>query len=268
MSNVATTNSSLPAHLQAGKKAKLGNLDATDQIMPRVKLLQAISPEVETHNAAKPGNFWHTTADVSMGETLRFVPLIIRRSYVLWAPRGDERGILARANDGIHWDKQDTFEVKPKGSAKKVKWTTSDTVTNSKLDKFGSSIPEDPDSPPAATLQYNILAYFLDHPDLSPAIMLNTRSGVKKAKALISKLEMRPVDHYGQQFVMSVVKESSAQGDFFNINYSADGYVENEGDFNYLKSLYERFSEINFRASDETDEAESGGKEPDVKGRF
>ena len=253
MSNVTTT-SSLPAHLQAGKKSTLGNLDQSDLIMPRVKLLQAISPECETHNAAKPGVFWHTTADASMGETLRFVPLVIRKSYVLWAPRGDDRGILARADDGVHWDKQETFEVKPKGSSKKVRWTTSDTVANSGLDKFGSSVPEDSDSPPAASLQYNLLAYFPDFPDLSPAIVLNTRSAVKKARALISKIEMRPVDHFGQRFVMNVVKESAREGDFFNFNYNADGYVDEHDEYELYKSLYERFSDAKFRAADETEE--------------
>lgn len=247
----------LPAHLQQGKTARLGNIDQSDLIIPRVKLMQAISPEVEEFEAAKSGEFWHTLAGESMGSELRFIPIVIRKSYTLWAPRGDDRGVLARAPDGVHWDKIDEFEVKPKGSPRKVTWKTAATVAESGLAKFGSSIPDDENSPPAAALTYNLLLYFPDHPELSPAVVINTRSSVRPCKALISKIEMRPVDHFAQVFIMKVTKENGQEGPYNNYKYVADGYADEET-YQITKGLYEKFGQADWRASEEDDDTDGG----------
>jgi hypothetical protein len=155
---VANTNSQVPDHLRDFKKASIGNVDSSDRIIPRIKLIQAISPELQEFPEAKAGQFWHTTAQQNLGPSLKAIPIIIRKSYVLWAPRSDDRGILARAMDGIHWDPADAeFTVKPKGSSQSITYRTRKTVAESKLDQFGSSIPGDANSPPAASLTYNMM---------------------------------------------------------------------------------------------------------------
>ena len=127
---VTTKKNELPAYLQEyAKKSKLGNIDATDQIIPRIKLIQAISPELVEYNDAKAGTFWHTVACETLGDKLTAIPIVIRKSYILWSPRNDERGILARAMDGIHWDVPNAeFTVKPKGSPSSVTYNTGGNV--------------------------------------------------------------------------------------------------------------------------------------------
>src|SRR6185295_10824771 len=143
----------IPAHLQKGKQSQLGNIDQSDLIIPRIKLLQSVSPEVTAFDAAKPGIFWHGIAQEPLGNELPFIPIVLRKSYVLWAPRNDERGILARARDGIHWDvKEGEFKVRPKNYHEDVIYKMAPTVAQSGLDKFGTSIPTNPQSAPAASL--------------------------------------------------------------------------------------------------------------------
>jgi hypothetical protein len=195
--NVAKTDAGIPAHLAQYQKSKIGNVDSTDRIIPRVKLMQAISPELVDFPEAKAGQFWHTIAQQNMGPTIRAVPIIIRKSFVLWAPRNDDRGILARAMDGIHWDPADAeFTVKPKGSPNPVTYRTKGTVAESGLDKFGTSIPGDANSPPAASLTYNMMWHLVDFPELSPSIIINTRSSVKPMQQLLSRIDSKPVPHF------------------------------------------------------------------------
>lgn len=260
---IATTNNALPAHLQGVQKsAKLGNIDSTDLILPRVKLLQAISPELDAFNNAKKGGFWHTIANEMIEAPLRAIPIVVRKSFVLWAPRGDDRGVLARSNDGRTWDKPagTEFTVKPKGSPHSVTYKLGATVHERvddlpALSEFGSSIPGDPNSPPAAALTYQFLWFFPDHPSLSPAIMINTRSSVKPAKDLLSKIDMRPVDHYAGAYRIGVVQENGDEGPFFNYAYSMDGYASEE-EFAHAKMLFERFGEADWRANDEGTEGD------------
>jgi hypothetical protein len=259
-----TNESSLPAHLQGGKTTKLGNIDSTDLIIPRVKLLQAISPELDTFDAAKKGEFWHTIASQSLGNEIRGVPILLRKSYVLWAPRNDDRGILARANDGLNWDLPGAeFKVKPKNSPHEVTYKLGKTVHERTdggpaLSEFGSSVPGDPRSAPAAALTYQFLWFFPDFPELSPAIILNTRSSVKPAQNLISKVDMRPVDHFAQQYRIGIVQESGDEGPYYNYAYHSDGYAD-EQTYNTTKALFEKFNVADWRANDENEEPASGG---------
>ena len=41
---------------------------------------------------------------------------------------------------------------------------------------------------------------------------------------LLSKIEMRPVDHFLQQYTMRVIKEDNDGEPFFNYGYTSDGY--------------------------------------------
>ena len=263
-------DNALPAHLQGGKTTQIGNIDRSDLIIPRVKLLQAISPEVaDGIEGARAGIFWHTIAGQPIETPMRAIPIILRKSYVLWSPRGDDRGILARANDGLHWDQPEgmTFEVKPKNSPHSVKYTLGATVHDSSddgpaLSEFGSSIPGDPQSPPAAALTYQFLWYFPDLQDLSPAIIINTRSSVKPAQQLLSKIDLRPVDHFGQVYKIGVVKEQGNEGPFFNYTYTSDGYASEE-EYDTAQAMYHKFKEEDWVASEEegdTDVSDVGGR--------
>jgi hypothetical protein len=259
---VIDTNANLPAHLQnQGKKVSLGNIDRDDLIIPRVKLLQAISNEVTEFDNAKAGNFWHTIAGEMLGNSLRVTPIVIRKGYTLWAPRGDDRGILARANDGINWDIQEDFEVKLKGIKQPVVWSTkAGTVAASGLARFGSSIPDDPQSKPAASLTYNILFYLLDHPEISPVVVINTRSAVKPAKNLISKIEMSRFNHYDRVFKMGITQEQGAEGPYFNYTYVADGYTTGD-EHEITEALHAKYGDVEFKTNDDEDSVgEDAGK--------
>lgn len=260
------SGASMPDFLKTGKTEQVGNINSTDKIIPRIKLLQAISPEVTDFDDAKAGEFFHTIAGHTIGKSIRAVPLLIRKTYALWTPRNDDRGLLARSSDGIHWDdwqeadgSPKQFKVKPKGSPHEVTYTLARTVAESGLDQFGTSIPGDNNSAPAAALTYQMLWYFLDHPDLSPAIIINTRSSVKKAKLLISKIEGRPVNHYGQVFNIGIKQEKGDEGPFYNYDYSADGYLQDADLYKELEGLYQTLKTESWRPNDEGDEEAATG---------
>jgi hypothetical protein len=129
------------------------------------------------------------------------------------------------------------------------------------LSEFGSSIPGDANSPPAAALTYQMLWFFPDHPDLSPAIIINTRSSVKPAKALISRIDLMPVDSYGQVYKIGISQEQGDEGPYFNYKYAADGYAE-QVEYERCKALYESFSTTSWRANDESEDVDKTAEGP------
>jgi len=257
----ANTSAQVPAFMQANRtnKAKIGNTDSSDLIIPRVKLLQKISPEVDDHpGVAVEGQFWHTIAEQSLGSELRFVPLLINKSTVLWAPRGDDRGILARSSDNVNWDQgseNQEFEIQLKGQPKRKIYTRS-SVAESGLAEFGSTVPGDKRSAPLASLTYTFLMVLLDFPELSPVAVINTRSAIRPAKLLQSKIDLRPAQHYGQVFKMFKTDEVGDEGSYNGYGYLADGYVSDEDQYHEFEAMYRHYSEgVAWRVNDDADEA-------------
>lgn len=244
----------IPAHLQQYQKGRIGNVDSTDRIIPRIKLLQAISPELQDYGTAKAGMFWHTVMQESLGPSFIGIPILIRKSYVLWAPRNDDRGILSRAMDGVHWDQPNCeFSVKPKGASSSITYNTRETVQDSGLDQFGSSIPGDPNSPPAASLTYNMMWYLPEFPDLSPSVVINTRSSVKPMQQLLSRIDAKSVAHYVQMYEVGVTQQKGSEGPYFNYTYSGAGFAEPDL-AKVCADLFDRFSKGGWVANDESEE--------------
>ena len=269
MANEVTTplNAGVPDYLRDfTKREKIGNLDESDRIVPRVQLLQAISPEVTEYENAKAGQFWHNIAAENLGPKLNAVPIIMRKSIVLWAPRGDERGILARSMDCQHWDNPNMeFTVKPKNSPKPVVWATKGSVAESGLDKFGSSVPEDKNSTPAASLTYSTLWFLVDFPQYSPAVFINTRSSLKPTQQFYNRIELRPVAHYAQMWEIGIFQDKGAEGPFFNYTYKANGYPTREV-AEACQAMFNRYREMNWVPSDERETDIDGGGSGDPIG--
>lgn len=248
---VATANTQLPEWMAGKQGAGTDNLTTSDMEVPRLKLMQALSPELSEHNDLKQGEFWHTLAEQSLGKSLLIVPVYTDKRFVLWRPRKSGGGILARADDGIHWNPPNAeFDVVLPETKKNVKWRTANTVEESGLDKWGSYDPADPNSQPAATLVYTFIVAMPDYPDLGFAQLNMQRGSVKVARSLIGKIKINKAPSYGRVFRMSSTEEEGQEGSFFNLRFTADGYVQNQDHFNAYESLYKAFSKTGLNIKD------------------
>lgn len=242
------------------------SVDAKDVEIPRLQLLQSLSKEV-TDGDESPGHFFHSVLEESIGKGLKIIPIFTDIRYILWRPRHEGGGILARADDGKHWNPPNAeFEVKPyKDSNKKVTWKTKPTVQESGLAEWGSYDPENEGSQPAATKMYNIVAYLPDHPELSPCVITLQRGAVRQARKFMGKLKLAGAPSYGQVFMMSSYKENTGEGDFFSFSFEKQGFVQDQELFNHLKEMYDNFSSqgINIKDVEELQGEESSDTDED-----
>jgi len=251
---------SVPAHLQnTGRGTQLQGMDSSDFIVPRIKLLQGISPEVEAFDEAKSGEFWLNVLDISLGKTIRFIPINNRKRYLLLPPIGDDRGVLARADDGRTWNTKGSWDVKIKNVRQAVTWTIDDLdVRKSGLAEFGTANPDDPDSNPAATLFYEYLVWLLDVDGLPTPVLLSlARSQAKKARDLNGKIEFGGVPMQGMVFEASVVIETGAEGPYNNYQFAKAGWATPE-QFNTACGFEERFRDVNYEGKGDVAAEETG----------
>lgn len=244
--------SSTPDFMKGYEGQGTENIGQGDVETPRIKLLQALSPELELFEEAKAGEFWHTIAQVSLGKKLRIVPVYIDMRAILWNPRESGGGILARSDDLVHWNPpHGEFAVKVNKGTKAVTWKLHPLVSTSRLLEWGSSDPDDSGSQPAATKMYNIVVASPDHPDLGPAVITLQRSSVRVAKKFLGQLKLVRAPSFGCRFEMSSVdeKNSNSQG-FKNFQFNALGMVDNEAEFMHYKSYYDSFKAIGLQIKD------------------
>lgn len=259
-------NTNLPAYLKGHTGGSgLQGLDASDFVIPRVKLLQGLSPEVTAFDAAKIGEFWLSVVDTPLGGTLEIVVVKNRKRVMLLRPLGDTGGstVLARAEDAIHWTPDDgEWQVRLKNVKNLVTWKTAPTVRESGLLEFGSSNPEDRDSNPAATMFYEFLCFMPKRPDVSPVLLSLARSGAKWAKDLQGKIEFGGAPMQARLFEVSSWDDKSSEGPFKNWKFRAAGFVSEET-YKHCLGLSERYK--TYRAADEeqmANEQRAGGTPP------
>ena len=240
------------------------NISASSVETPRIKLIQKISPELETHNELKAGDFFHTILEASLGTEVRICPIWTDERYILWRPQESGGGILARADDGIHWSPAPAeFNVKLK-SGTEVVWRTLPTVAASGLDKWGSINPADPDSPPAATKMFNMVCTFPDNPDLPPAVVTLQRSSVTVGKKFMGKLKITRAPSFGLIFKMKGVPDKNKAGQsFLNYSFIGDGNVTDQtfyqSNFEYYKLFKAQGVQIRDEVSLQNEDVEAAG---------
>lgn len=233
----ALVSDQLPAYLHGSKVANgSDNFDNSDVIIPRIKLLQGISPEIEAFDNARAGDFWHSGMDISLGNRITFIVADRRKKYLLSAPLEDGQGVLARSDDAVTWDRVGAWQVKQKGVKNPVTWEIKDlNVANSGLADWGTYNPADEDSPPAATLFYDYLVFLPEYLELGPAVISLARSNIRQAKkGLNDKIKLHQTNNRPMQALVFSAEsfEDSADGQTFkNWRFKSAGFVQDKALF-------------------------------------
>jgi len=247
------------------------DISRDDITMPRLKLGQALTPEVQ-EGLAGEGDLIHNITREAIcpaGEKLRIIAIAYTKEYILWYDRDGPQGggIAARAfrekqPDGTvryKWDKPNTtFSDKLDGKLP-VEYTTSEYIDQDGLGEWGSQVPGDADSAPAATAHHNYVLILPDHDNQMVAISLS-KSSEGKAKEFNTLQKMGPVPTYARIYELGTFTDvSKKKGDkFANYQFGKWNVVEDEDQFNALRDLHLSLKEkgVNVDFSDE-----AGGSE-------
>lgn len=253
----------LPAYLQGSNYApQQDNFDSTDVVIPRVKLLQATSAEITAFDNAKSGEFWHTGADLALGDQMDFVVISRKKKYLLVAPMDDGQGVLARAEDAKTWDRLGKWTIKI-DKKNTVDWEIKDLdVEKSGLAKWGSFDVDDENSPPAATLFYEYLVLLPDHLDLGPAVLSLARTAITPAKkGLNDKIAMHKAAGRPMQAVCfrarTTAEKNNAGQDYRNFQFMGNGFVAEDV---FKKALDFAETLTDYKVMDEAGANEDGRK--------
>lgn len=232
------------------------NIGIDDLIIPRVALMQGISPPV-MQGLAENAAFWHTINEEALGAELEVIAILHRKQWTIWNPQHAGGGVIARSSDGKTWDADFEAEVqvykeKPKYKVK-VSGKKGDPVGRDVgYGRWGTMDPENEDSGPMATLSHVVMMVAPERMDFGPFIVFLQRSSERVAREFLSKIQIDKAPIYGQQYVMgSRVVPNGAGQEYNQYTFRKNGHVQDEALFFELQSMHEQYKSASFRTNDE-----------------
>jgi hypothetical protein len=223
------------------------NIDSQDINIPRLKLAQGLTPEVKD-GLVKDGDMFHSITRevlIPQGSAGIIIPVVYVKEYILWRDMQDGGGIFARAKrvveDGVaryKWDNPNSeFKHKVKG-VMSVTWRTKGYIDEDGLDRFGTSVPSEPSSVPAANEHLNYVVMLPDMGEQLVAVSFS-RTAARVAKDLNAMLKMGTAPMFARQFTLSSAPQVNDAGQqFFNYSIRPAGFVPNADLFNRLQLLH------------------------------
>jgi len=279
---VEEPKTNLPAIVQTydyGEDAGAGTeqVDVKDIAIPRLKLGQSMTPEVKD-KIVEEGDLYHSiTKEVvcAKGDKLKGIIVGITTEYILWRDRKTGGGIMARAKrvqtkNGYRykWDKPNsTFTDKLDGRTA-VEYKTAEYIDQDKLSEWGTQVPNDPESGPAATKHHHYLVCLPERNFEVVAISL-ARTAEKKAKNLnaiinapMSNGQVPPL--FAKMYNLSTVEEVSGDNRYANWVFDGAGFIDPKSDtFHRAKTVFDQFKTASYQVAmddDAQNEARAGSK--------
>lgn len=221
--------------------------EAGDMIIPRVKVIQTLSPERKDKIANEGDIINSLTKDKLNGKT--FIPVFRFNNNIDWIDRSEGGGIRCIARNGKVGEKSDGSQVMC-ASCRRCEFD------NTKLGK---------EALPKCTKYINFFGFFAD--ERMPIILSFAKTNYNEGKKLYSlaKVTMQNMWNYG--YVLNE-KLMAKNGNEWYIIAATPAGATNEEDRAFALELYKSFrstiQDVNFDVEDTSSEATSGGATPDL----
>lgn len=248
---------------EQGGGTGLEHLERSDFRIPEIKLMQGLSPELDTYKGiAVKDEYFHTGIMKNLGKSYRSIIILVNKRVVLWRPKNDQGGgILAMSDDSVTWKQgaNKEFDVMLKGAKKPVKWKTGPNVMASGLLEFGTMNPEDDRSPPAAVKYFEYLEYLPDFENASPVVKRVKSTALDNAYKLNSYMLLQGIKTYGHVFEWVTDPRKGADGDWTVPLAKPAGYVDRQT-MELMREMHAKYSGVSINIEQEDERA--GGENP------
>lgn len=198
-------------------------------MVPRLKLMQALSPEV-ADGVAKDGDMVNSITKENYGTSLEFIPILAAKSRILWLPRIDGGGIACSAPDGKH------------GSV------NGDCTICNRKSWQGKT-------PPECTGVLNFISLVLKKdakPDLACVGFIKT--SYVAGKSLLNILSYKNADTFTYTYTLSSEKKSNDFGKFNVLQVRDTNKKTDEAIYKIAEAFYATFEKESPKVSEETGE--------------
>ena len=198
-----------------------GEDDADDMLIPRIKVAQALSPEVK-EGAVKIGAIFNSLTIDDLTDKV-FIPVCKFNNNVYWRDRADGGGIICRSGDA----KVGTWED---GSQRYCSQCRKCEFDNTKQGRAAI---------PVCTKYINFLGFFED--EYMPIILSFSKTNMAEGKKMYSMAKVTRQNIWNFGYILQSVERHKNGNDWFVINPVSNGQTSEETRA-IAKELFDQFA--------------------------
>ncbi len=191
----------VPDYIKQGSARGSENVTTEDLVIPRLEIVQALSPCIDESDAAyiegaKPGMLFNSVTRELYGDSVIFIPVLFKQQYLLWRDR-KKGGGFAGAYDS---------EIEAKAAIKEQ---------------------NDPDNWEALkTAQHFGLLVEGDSWKMDEAVISMARTKLKISRNFNSLVRINGGDRFSRAYVVSAVQEQNNEGQkYYNFSIKNFGWA-------------------------------------------
>lgn len=190
-----------------GIRGKEQPLEKSDRILPLIKLMQALSPEVRERTAAI-GEFVNNLTHVSYGSSFTFVPILRKRQRIKWLPKESGGGMDCRSFDGKMGTKY--------GACAECTFS-----------RWENEAADPKHRPPACTEFWAFPIILVTARGYDLALLSLGKTQLAAGRSLANLIDYHPCDAFGAQYTISSYEETSKRGEVYhNVDIQGAGFLE------------------------------------------
>lgn len=201
-SNGALVLDERPSWLTEDSMRGSEDVGINDIILPRIDVLQAISPQVKKKDpkyieGAEQGMVFNTVSNELYGDSLLFVPVMFQREFIVWQDRDSGGGF--------------------KGAFR----------TEEEAERERRQL-ENPDLHEVVETHVHFILILRDDGRMEEAVMSLAKSKRKVSRKLNTLAQMIPGDRFGRVYKLSAVEVNGAKGEYWSFDVAPMGYAPKE----------------------------------------
>lgn len=229
---VKQENTALAKQQAGGIGRGFERLDMESVSMPRVKVMQGLSPELQDEDYDfRQGDIIHGLLMEKMPE--KFIPLMIWDSRIKFIPRDEGGGIECRSYDAKSGMAEGASSARPCSSCPYAHW--------------------DGDTPPECTLTVNVLALFEGY--TMPVVIQFANTSWKYGNKFKQMAVFSGGDIFGKKYKLVSKKETNPKGVFYTLQVKPAG-LPTEEEYKLAEALYKQFNGVRIETQQEDDMGE------------
>lgn len=212
--------------------------DANDMIIPRVKIIQTLSPERKAGEANESDIINSLTKDRLNGK--KFIPVFKYGSNILWKDRSEGGGMECWSKDGKQGNLSD-------GSCKLCKMCKKNEFDNTKTGKAAI---------PVCTKYINFFGFI--EGEKMPIILSFAKTNYNEGKKLFSLAKVTMQNMWNHGYTLNEKLVAKGGNEWYIINPAAAGKTSDE-DRAYGLMLYQNFRNADLHVAEEVNESDTVG---------
>ena len=212
--------------------------DAGDIIIPRIKAIQALSPERKEKTAEEGDLINSLTLEKINGRV--FIPVFMFKSNILWIDRKDGGGIRCQARDGKNGIDQE-------GATVLCNFCKKNEFDNTKKGR---------DAIPQCTKYLNFFGFIENEP--VPIVLSFAKTNYNDGKKLYSlaKVSMQNIWNHGYRLTTKLIKKND--NEWYNIDVAPAGPTTDE-QRQLAMAMFKNFKASDFKFDEESTVVEEQG---------